>query len=87
MKLFYAIFVPLFCCIIISTAIADQPPQPKKVVGKRDFVFESVIDGTEVTHTFEIKNSGNEYIASQRNQNKPGPDTRDIIYVNSHPAG
>ena len=60
MKLFYVIFVTLFWSIFISNAIADQPPLPKAVVDKPDFVFESVIDGTEVTHNFEIKNSGNE---------------------------
>ncbi|MBU1388164.1 MAG: DUF1573 domain-containing protein [Proteobacteria bacterium] len=59
MKLFYVFFVSLFCSIFISTAIADQPPQPKALIDKTDYVFESVIDGTEVTHKFEIKNAGN----------------------------
>ena len=49
MRLLYAIFVPLFWSVLISTAIANQPPQPKAVVDKPDFVFESVIDGIEVT--------------------------------------
>ena len=60
MKLYYAIFVPLFCLILISTALADQPPQPKAVIENPDYVFESVLDGTELIHNFVIENSGSE---------------------------
>lgn len=56
------IFILIFILVLFTNAFAEKPEEekmPEAYFPENTFTFEKILEGTDVTHDFVIKNNGN----------------------------